>query len=177
MIREMKKLIFAFAILALTAGCEKEEEGPKLLGSWRSVRQDYKVEVDGPKDIQYKREKVTTIVVTDEESYKLAIYEDGTGRGSSVRQDGNGRFDFFFEWNCLFAPAGTVFHYENEGHEGVFVDEEGGYSSVSWNVEEYSGNRMVLFRQMYVEVDGNLNDGPVSWSETHTYRYTFERVE
>ncbi len=177
----MKKIIFIIAFLALTVGCKKEQEGPKEIGSWRSVHQHYSLTLDPPvsEALKEAKEKEIFTDVAAAESYKLAFYEDGTGLGSGVRPDGDGRYDFHFTWKVV---KGRLFMSLNEklNDNSYYIFWAHGMSypkNVSWAIEEYDADKMVLSAEQLADVDGQLNGALMPWSETHIIRLTFERVK
>lgn len=83
----MKELLLVVvAGISFLTSCEKEPN----MNVWRTTHQYFSLEVDGPENVKERREQESSVTVTDAESYKLALKEDGTGYGSGIRHDGNG---------------------------------------------------------------------------------------
>lgn len=188
----MKKLLLLFAVAGASffVSCDKEpqkqNETPTLIGSWQTVRQSYSVTTTLPdeyEELKQEIEKEIDIDVSESESYRLTLNNDGTGYGSAVRHDGAGRYEFDFTWE-EFVREGSeedMFWIEEtvSGYGGVFLTHDGtALERVTWKVEELSADKMTLSYFVGALVDGMDENGHMfGWSETHTYRYTFEKVE
>jgi hypothetical protein len=199
----MKKLLLLFATvgISLFASCDKEpEEDPKPfpIGVWRTSHEYFNLTVaDGahPEFLKAKREKEASGAVTEADSYRLTFNEDGTGSGSGIRYDAAGRYDFNFTWRLTDgyltvtmteSEYGCVLYSDRIVWEklspGAIISGESeiekcmdGLKEVLWMVEKSSTDDMVLatsyratttFTDVYIELD-----------ETHSFRYTFEKVK
>ncbi len=196
----MKKLslLLVFVGLALFSSCEKEsKEKPFPIGTWRTTHQYFNLTVNDdayPETIKEMREREESIVVPEAESYRLTFKEDGTGYGSGVHPDENERYDFHFTWEL---SGGSLSITATEPDAGVFYDSripidmdwnallEVGESAWSeemvamkktaWEIEESTADNMVL--SMLMDFGIRVADLFVKIDETHTYRYTFEKVK
>lgn len=167
----MKKLLILLAAAALVA-CDKkhEPEADKqphfLVGEWRTTHQEFSRSVNGVP------QQHTLVDVSEAESYELRFKEDGTGFGLGVRLDGEGRYSFLFAWeqtDVLLKIKET-----KAGYGGVFFTyDRTALGEVDWTIESADTHKMVLVKTDWILFDGDI--GP--WEETHTYRYTFERVK
>ncbi len=190
----MKKFLFVTAVgFALFASCEEEpQEKPEEPKDpyWRTTHQYVSVTVNDDafpwffEEIKELREFETSIEVTEAESYQLSFKEDGTGSGSGVRRDGVGRYNFDFTWQLsdtgpLYLPQlpdekWLTLTEIGDGYGGMFFTYDRiARDRIVWRVEEFTNTKMVLSFIHLLHVDRE-HDG---WMETHTYRYTFEKVD
>jgi hypothetical protein len=170
----MKKLLLIFAAIGIVffTSCEKESDEC----AWRTTHQYFSLKVDNPEN--YPEDFIDNIEqeiskdVSKAESYRLSFNKDGTGRGSGVRHYGAGRYDFDFEWEK--SDTEISFTEIGDGYGGIFFTYDWtALENISWEIEEYSANKMVLEMTRWAIVDGEER----AWAETHTYRYTFEKVK
>ena len=199
----MKKIILLLAVMYVVflSSCDnepKEEPKPFPVGEWRTNYEYFSLAVADdvyPEFLKEMREKEESGAVTETKSYRLTFNENGTGSGSGLYPDGSGRYNFSFTWqlsddrNAITVTksgnAGVLYFTEiawdltNPGKyaTGEFDLEEkmDAWSEIYWKIEESSSDNMELttffrkvtsFMDVYIQLD-----------ETHTYRYTFEKVE
>ncbi len=173
----MKKLIFILLILTLVS-CDGEFQctPQSVSGTWRTTHQEFTLEVNEvlPRSLwealKEAREQHVSIR-TSATPYILSFKGGGKGSGSGIRHDGNGRFDFGFEWELR---DGILSYVETRsGYGGVFFTHDWtALSGVSWEIKMVTPQKMVLEMVMWANVDGTN----AAWTETYTYRYTFERI-
>jgi hypothetical protein len=154
---------------------QKVEE-PSPIGAWRSTRQYFKLEVDGPLKLKQQLEQEVDKDITDASlSYQLIFGKNGKGSGSRIRYGNNGRRGFTFDWELTEENAISLVE-TGENYIGVFDQYDWQVTErVYWKMEELTTDKMVLSTVDFLLVDGELDGIPIPWSETHTYRYTFER--
>jgi hypothetical protein len=196
-------LLIAAVGIAFFYSCDKwqelelPEEKPFPVGTWHTTRHYFDLTVDkaSPEELRETREQRTTVDVIETESYRLTFDEDGTGSGSGVLPDETDRYSFEFKWSLL--DGKLTIETESEGcavfYFTHFVDFNDadlyGKSSVNdivWKeyshaveklewVIESSADNMVLSTSLKLF---NFNTWDmIRLLETHTYRYTFERVK
>jgi hypothetical protein len=103
----------------------------------------------------------------------LSFREDGTGTGSGFAPREQRRYDFGFTWQS--SNDELTITLDGDGFGGVlYTDQIRAQKKVVWSIEEQTSQKMVLSFLDYLDVDGI--DGS-AWGETHTCRYTFEKVK
>ncbi|MDR2894410.1 MAG: hypothetical protein LBU97_02980, partial [Alistipes sp.] len=189
--------------IALLSSCDNkppktEPEVPFPIGVWRTTHQAFRLTVEEaiPESLKEMREHESSVDVSEAESYQLEFKENGTGIGSGVLPDGSGRYDFNFTWSLsdgkisiaeaepknegVFYFSTTVFDGFSTGdapteEDIIWKESVFWQKSVEWKVEEDSSDSMVL--SSYFQVANSVTDVVISLTETHTYRYTFEKVD
>jgi hypothetical protein len=199
----MKKLplLVVTVGIVLFVSCGEEqtvppEEKPFPIGSWRTTHQYFDLTVALPEEIKTKRDRETSVDVAEAESCRLTFYEDGSGYGSGILPDGTGRYGFVFKWSALdgklmidtASKGSAVFYYCNQvdfididwygissAEEIVWKEHSHAVENVEWKTENSATDSMVL--STFVEALHTLSETQIKLLETHTYRYTFEKVE
>lgn len=180
----MKKLLLLLTVFALCYGCEQApgnpetpitSEEPTLIGTWRTINEYYSVVVDGPEEIKNELEKeISEDIANEEESYMLTFREDGAGSSSEFYRNIYDILDHYsstFKWQF---SDDTLILTDGIGDHGLFVTKDGhACEEITWTVEEFTIDKLVLSFVSYVLVDNETG----GWEETHTHRYTFEKVE
>lgn len=186
---------------AFFISCEKTKGGespilpeePTLFGDWQTTHQYLSVTMSEATPSSYTemlKEEIEQEVsedVSEADSYRLSFNDDGTGTGSRVLHYGGGRGDFKFKWEL--SETGPWWYPEQsfddswismeepfDGYYGVFSTWDGlALESVDWKIEELTVDKLILSHLEIREVNDS-NIGAI-WNETHTYRYTFEKVK
>ena len=191
----MKKLL-VIASVALFAACGKGpvEPQPPKESYWRTTHEYFCQTLEDshlyPEKLVEAINVERSVEVSEEESYQLTFREDGTGSGSGVRLDGEGRFNFKFTWELSedkpqgwttpASPDATWISMTEigDGYGGIFLTSAlSALENAVWEVEEYTDDRMVLSSQHLLLVDGSGEFLDRAWEQTLVYRYTFEKVK
>jgi hypothetical protein len=183
----LKKTIFLLAAvgMAFFASCDREsteptetkeenptngeEDTPKPfpVGTWYTTHEYFKITASIPGE----RNKETDIYIdTKAESYQLTFKADGSGSGSGVRPDGNGRYDFDFNWELVDDRISMRY----SGSTVVFWVEDQRVEQIGWELEESSAYKMVLSTEA-VSLITPVKGGWIR--EDYLYRYTFEKMK
>jgi hypothetical protein len=199
--KKLQLLVVTVGIVLLVS-CGEEptappEEKPFPIGSWRTTHQyfDLTVERALPEDIKTKRERETSVDVAEAESCRLTFYEDGSGYGSGILPDGTEPYDFRFTWR-LSDDMLTITKPKSEPESMIYINviyesdviwsetydvediiwEERTIAvrEIHWVIEESSADAMVLSTVFQNRMGSTAIFGV---DETHTYRYTFEKIE
>lgn len=167
-------LIVIMGIIIFVSCDKKPHENEREISSWHTMQQDFSLTVDEvipyefTEKIKNERECDASVAVSEAESYRMTLKRDGTGYGSGIRRDNNGRYDFRFTWQIT---DGWLNIKESESGNGVFFTYDWvALEFVDWKIEESTADKMVLVFSLSSNVQAL--DGS-SWRESYTYRYTF----